>query len=228
MVSIVNSIERYRKPADLPAKLPVFPLSGALLLPRTDLPLNLFEPRYLELFETAMAGDRIVGMIQPMNESGDESGKKNPKLANVGCAGRITSYNETGDGRLVVTLTGIARFKVKKELKTDLPYRMVQADYKPFAVDFTKPTTNDVNRTGVLKAFRDYLEANNMTTNWSEVEQVPNELLVNSLSLMAPYPAEEKQALLEAEDVKARAEMLIALTELALARQSGDKRSKLQ
>jgi uncharacterized protein len=220
----VNSIDRYRKPSDLPAKLPVFPLAGALLLPRTDLPLNLFEPRYLELFEAAMAGDRIVGMIQPVAETL----RKDPKLAAVGCAGRITSYNETGDGRLVVTLTGIARFKVKKELKTDLPYRMVQADYKPFAVDFTKPPTNDVNRTGVLKAFRDYLEANNMTTNWSEVEQVPNEMLVNSLSLMAPYPAHEKQALLEAEDVKARAEMLIALTELALARQSGDKGNKLQ
>jgi uncharacterized protein len=221
----VNTLEQYRKPSDLPAKLPVFPLAGALLLPRTDLPLNLFEPRYLELFETAMAGDRIVGMIQPILGEDEE---KKPKLESVGCAGRITSYSETGDGRLMVTLTGIARFKVKKEFKSDLPYRVVQADYKPFAFDFLKVTAADVNRTGVLRAFRDYLEANDMTTNWNEVEQVPNEMLVNSLSLMAPYPAHEKQALLEAEDVKARAEMLIALTELALARKSGARGSKLQ
>jgi uncharacterized protein len=219
----MNMLERYRKPADLPARLPVFPLAGALLLPRTDLPLNIFEPRYLELFETAMSGDRVVGIIQPSDAT-----EKKPKLEKVGCAGRITSFSETNDGRLIITLTGIARFKVKKELKTELPYRVVQADYKPFAIDFVKATESDVNRKGVLKAFRDYLEANNMTTDWGEVEQVPNEMLVNSLSLMAPYPAHEKQALLEAQDVKARAEMLIALTELALAKQGANKDRKLQ
>jgi uncharacterized protein len=221
----MNAIDRYRKPSDLPAKLPVFPLAGALLLPRADLPLSVFEPRYLELFETAMSGDRIIGMIQPLD---DEASGNKPKLQAVGCAGRITSYTESSDGRLGITLTGVVRFRVKKEFKTDLPYRLVQADYKPFAIDFVKSTAHDVNRKGVLKAFRDYLEANNMSTNWHEVEQVPNEMLVNSLSLMAPYPAKEKQALLEAEDIKTRAEMLIALTELALARQSGTKDRKLQ
>jgi uncharacterized protein len=216
--------DRYRKATDLPKELPVFPLAGSLLLPRTELPLNIFEPRYIELFETAMAGNRIVGMIQPV----EGSDGKRAKLESVGCAGRITSYTEGGDGRMMIMLTGISRFKVKKEIKSDLPYRVVQADYKPFAIDFVSSKATDVNRTGVLRAFRDYLEANNMTTNWDEVESVPNEVLVNSLSLMAPYPAAEKQALLEAQDVKARAEMLIALTELALARQDSRKNHKLQ
>jgi uncharacterized protein len=207
----------YNGPADLPVKIPVFPLTGALLLPRTELPLNIFEPRYLDMFEDALAGDRIVGMIQP--QPGDQS--DTPALSAIGCAGRITAYAEAPDGRLLITLTGIARFRLREELPSDLAYRRVLADYKSFAIDFvTSKDTDRVNRGAVLKVFRDYLDANNMTTDWSEVEAVGTEQLVNTLSLMAPYPSQEKQALLEAPDLKARADVLIALTELAIQRQT--------
>ncbi len=221
----MNISERYHHPEDLPAHIPVFPLTGALLLPRTDLPLNIFEPRYLEMFEDAMAGTRIVGMIQPRESGASEEAE----LSDVGCAGRITSYNETPDGRLVVSLTGVARFKVMKETKTQKPYRMVHADYRPFGIDFVSGEgVSDVNRKAVLKAFRDYLEANNMTTNWEDVEAINTEQLVNTLSLMAPYPAHEKQALLEALALKDRADMLVALTELALAKQGPGRTRNLQ
>ncbi len=216
---------RYDKPADLPQELAVFPLTGALLLPRTELPLNIFEPRYLAMMQDAMSTHRIIGMIQP--KAGDTSDK--PELRDIGCAGRITSFTETPDGRLLVTLTGIARFKVISECVSDHPYRLVKADYAPFGIDFVSGHGADkVNRMAVLKAFRDYLESNNMSTNWDEVESVDTEQLVNVLSLMAPYPAQEKQALLEAADLKTRADTLIALTELALARQARPGRTTLQ
>ncbi len=212
----------YTHASDLPGEIPVFPLSGALLLPRTDLPLNIFEPRYLAMFDDAMRSHRIIGMIQPAADDPSDV----PKLAAVGCAGRITSYSETPDGRLLITLSGLARFKRLKEVKAGLPYRMVKADYRPFAIDFAAAAnTANVNRSAVLRAFRDYLEANDMTTDWNEVEQVNTETLVNTLSLMAPYPASDKQALLEARDLKSRADMLVALTELALARQTGGRKS---
>jgi uncharacterized protein len=215
-------LERYMTPDDLPPALPVFPLNGALLLPRIDLPLNIFEPRYLKLFDDAMSGSRVVGIIQP--QAGDDSNR--PQLSTVGCAGRVTSFAETPDGRILVSLTGVCRFKVTSELETVTPYRIVKADYRPFAADLVIGTgASDVNRTAVLKAFRDYLEANNMTTNWEDVEAINTEQLVNTLSLMAPYPAHEKQALLEASDLKARAEMLVALTELALAKQGNTTRT---
>jgi uncharacterized protein len=221
----MTHLKNYQKPSHLPAEIPVFPLTGALLLPRTELPLNVFEPRYLEMFDDAMKNDRIVGMIQPL--AGDISDV--PKLLEIGCAGRITSYSETPDGRLLVTLTGIARFKVLEELETSRPYRRVHADYRSFAIDFASGIgAEQVNRSALLKAFRDYLEANNMTTNWEDVESVNTEQLVNVLSLMAPYPAHEKQALLEAPDLKSRADTLVALTELALVRQGGGKGTRLQ
>jgi uncharacterized protein len=212
---------RYQSSRDLPIAIPVFPLTGALLLPRTELPLNIFEPRYLQMFEEAMSGPRIVGMIQPLLDDPKDS----PKLQSVGCAGRITSYSEAPDGRLLVTLTGVARFRVKKELRTKLAYRTIQADFTPFAADFVVgKDVESVNRSALLQAFRDYLEANDMTTNWEDVESVGTEQLVNSLSLMAPYPAQEKQALLEAPDLKTRADVLVALTELALNRQTKGRR----
>jgi uncharacterized protein len=216
----MSFLDRYQSAIDMPERILVFPLSGALLLPRIELPLNIFEDRYLQMFSDAMAGDRIIGMIQPRH--GDESDV--PALAEVGCAGRITSFSETPDGRLLISLTGIARFRVTGEIKLRTPYRSVSVDYKPFGIDFaTVRSDRDVNRSGVLKAFRDYLEANNMTTNWEDVESINTEQLVNTLSLMAPYPPHEKQALLEAADLKARADMLVALTELALTRQGPGK-----
>ncbi|MBG1233750.1 LON peptidase substrate-binding domain-containing protein [Aestuariivirga litoralis] len=216
---------RYKLTSDLPAQIPLFPLSGALLLPRTDLPLSIFEQRYLAMVEQAMAGDRIIGLIQP--EEDDESDK--PKLEKVGCAGRITSYMETDDGRLQIVMTGICRFKLKREVKVETPFRQAQVDYKPFAADLVIGTgAPSVNRAQLLEAFRQYLEANNMTTDWKEVNEVGTEILVNTLSLMAPYPPREKQALLEAPDLKSRAEVLVALTELALKRSLAGNTTRMQ
>jgi Lon protease-like protein len=214
---------RYTSVEDLPRVIPVFPLSGALLLPRTELPLNIFEPRYLAMVEQAMGSHRLIGMIQPVPGDTDAV----PELTTVGCVGRISSYTEAEDNRLVISLTGICRFTVVRELPVVTPYRQVEADYAGFAADLLMDNNaRSVDRAAVIKAFRQYLEANNMSANWSEVEQIPTELLVNTLSQLAPYPAPEKQALLEASDLQARADMLIALTELALS--SGTKGVRLQ
>jgi uncharacterized protein len=219
-------LKDYNRPADLPQKLPVFPLPGALLLPRADLPLNIFEPRYLEMISDALAGERIIGIIQPRDDS-DTTDR--PKLMKVGCAGRITSYAETPDGRMLVTLTGISRFSIKSEMTVATPYRQVVANFKPFAIDLVMDLgANEVNRPALLTAFKDYLSANNMSADWTEINAASTEVLVNTLSLLAPYPASEKQALLEAPDLKTRADVLVALTEMALSKSFSGKRHKLQ
>lgn len=218
--------EKYRAPADLPAVIPVFPLSGALLLPRTDLPLNIFEPRYLAMIGDCLSGHRIVGMVQPLAGISDS---ENPDIEKVGCAGRITSYAETPDGRMLITLTGIMRFTIAEELAVGTPYRQIRPDYEPFAVDLLSDYgAGEVNRPALLKAFRDYLDANDMRADWDQIDAASTEVLVNTLSLLAPYPAREKQALLEAPDLRTRAEVLVALTEVAIARTSGDSSRRLQ
>jgi hypothetical protein len=219
-------LKDYNRPADLPQKLPVFPLPGALLLPRADLPLNIFEPRYLEMISDALSGERIIGIIQPKDDSDTA---ERPDLMKVGCAGRITSYAETPDGRMLVTLTGVSRFSIKSELTVDTAYRQVVANFKPFAIDLVMDLgAADVNRPALLTAFKDYLTANNMSADWSEINAASTEVLVNTLSLLAPYPASEKQALLEAPDLKTRADVLVALTEMALSKSFSGKRHKLQ
>lgn len=219
-------LKDYNRPADLPQKLPVFPLPGALLLPRADLPLNIFEPRYLEMISDALSGERMIGIIQPRDDSDTA---ERPDLMKVGCAGRITSYAETPDGRMLVTLTGVSRFSVKSELAVDTPYRQVVANFKPFAIDLVMDLgAAEVNRPALLTAFKDYLTANNMSADWSEINAASTEVLVNTLSLLAPYPASEKQALLEAPDLKTRADVLVALTEVALSKSFSGKRHKLQ
>ena len=219
-------LKDYNRPADLPQKLPVFPLPGALLLPRADLPLNIFEPRYLEMISDALSGERIIGIIQPRDDSDTA---ERPELMKVGCAGRITSYAETPDGRMLVTLTGVSRFSIKSEMTVDTAYRQVVADFKPFAIDLVMDLgAAEVNRPALLTAFKDYLTANNMSADWSEINAASTEVLVNTLSLLAPYPASEKQALLEAPDLKTRADVLVALTEMALSKSFSGKRHKLQ
>jgi Lon protease-like protein len=219
-------LKDYNKPADLPQKLPVFPLPGALLLPRADLPLNIFETRYLEMISDALSGERMIGIIQPRDDSDTA---ERPDLMKVGCAGRITSYAETPDGRMLVTLTGVSRFSIKSELAVDTAYRQVVANFKPFAIDLVMDLgAAEVNRPALLTAFKDYLTANNMSADWSEINAASTEVLVNTLSLLAPYPASEKQALLEAPDLKTRADVLVALTEMALSKSFSGKRHKLQ
>jgi Lon protease-like protein len=223
---MMGLFDRYRRPDDLAQRIPVFPLAGALLLPRADLPLNIFEPRYLAMVDHAMSTDRLIGMIQP--DAGDEAGEV-PALMKVGCVGRITSWSETPDDRMVVTLTGVSRFLVVDELDTDTPFRQVIANYHPFAADLaTGAGEAEVNRPALLKVFRDYLDANNMSADWKEVGSAPTEVLVNTLSLLAPYPPQEKQALLEAPDLKTRADVLVALTEMALGKTGKGAKPRLQ
>lgn len=216
---------RYKTISDLPKQIPLFPMSGALLLPRTDLPLNIFEPRYLLMVQAAMNSERIIGIIQPQQNSEGEK----PKLERVGCAGRITSYSEAEDGRLLITITGVCRFNLKREPRVATPFRQAVVDYKPFEIDLVSGIgAPSVNRAQLVEAFRQYLEANNMTTNWDEINSVSTEVLVNTLSLLAPYPPREKQALLEAPDLRSRAEVLVALTELALAKSLGGNSTRMQ
>jgi Lon protease-like protein len=214
----------YRGPSELPELIAVFPLPGALLLPRGQMPLNIFEPRYLAMIDDAFRdGHRLIGMIQPdVTHSQDEN---RPALFSVGCAGRITQLAETGDGRYVLELTGIARFKVVEELTVQTPYRQCKVDFFAFADDFTARKGEDaVNREALLEVLTDFLKANNLKVDWEGVESAPNEALVNALAMMSPYGPAEKQAMLEAPDLKTRAEILVAVTEMDLAkkRTSGD------
>ena len=212
----------YEKPGDLAEVIPVFPLSGALLLPRGQMPLNIFEPRYLAMIDDALKGERILGMIQP--DESKESPASHPALFKVGCAGRITQLAESGDGRYLITLTGIARFRILEELAVSTPYRQCRVDFSPFAEDFTPRHGEEaVDRAALMKTLKAYLEANRMEADWSDIKNAPTEALVNGLSMMSPYGAREKQALLEAPDLKTRAETLIAVTEMALAQREGSE-----
>ena len=215
---------QYRGPIEMPGVIPVFPLPGALLLPRGQMPLNIFEPRYLAMVDDALRdGHRLIGMIQPdTTHSGDLN---HPKLFHIGCVGRITQFGETGDGRYILELTGVSRFKVKEELTVSTAYRQCRVDYFPFLDDFTARKGEDlVNRGEVLRVLSDFLKANNLKVDWDGIERAPNEALVNALAMMSPYGPAEKQAMLEAPDLKTRAEILIAVTEMDLAkkRTSGD------
>jgi Lon protease-like protein len=208
----------YDGPGDLPEIIPVFPLPGALLLPRGQMPLNIFEQRYLALVDDSFRdGHRLIGMIQPdVAHSPDE---EKPALFRVGCVGRITQLAEAGDGRYILELTGVARFKVLEELTVLTPYRQCKVDYFPFIDDFTaRKGEEDVDRDALLAVLTDFLKANNLKVDWEGVESAPNEALVNALSMMSPFGPPEKQALLEAPDLKTRAEILIAVTEMDLAK----------
>ena len=201
---------------DMPNVIPLFPLSGALLLPRGQLPLNIFEPRYLALIDDALKGHRLIGMIQPDPHGASDAV---PPLFKVGCAGRITQFAESGDGRYIVTLTGVARFAVVDEIPAMTPYRQVKADFAAFESDFSPRLGEDaVDREGVLKALRDFADTNQLQIDWDSINDAPNEALVNALSMMSPFGPREKQALLEAVDLKGRADVLVAITEIELAR----------
>lgn len=205
-------------PGDMPAVLPLFPLSGALLLPRAQLPLNIFEPRYLQMVDDALRTNRMFGMIQPdVVEAGSE--RVGPQLFKVGCAGRISQFAESGDGRYIVSLTGVSRFAMVEEVVAMTPYRQGRVDFQAFAGDFiARDGEEHVDRDGVLKALRDFAEENSLQIDWESIDQAPNEALVNALAMMSPFGPREKQALLEATDLKGRAEVLVAITEIELAR----------
>jgi len=206
----------YSRAEDLPRQIAVFPLTGALLLPGGRLPLNIFEPGYLAMIGAVMAGDRVSGMVQPRLD-GALRDDGEPELCDMGCCGRLVSWAETGDGRYLVALQGICRFRIEAELKVATPYR--QCRITPYAGDLEEGKGEaEVDREALLRTFRAFLEANGMQADWDSVRRAGNATLVNALSMMSPYGAAEKQALLEAPDLRTRAETLIAITEMALAR----------
>jgi Lon protease-like protein len=203
---------RYHSIDDLPRTLGLFPLSGVLLLPRGQLPLNVFEPRYLALVESALSGSRLIGMIQP-TENEDKTLK--PALSAIGCAGRITGYRETDDGRYLITLTGICRFRVAEELDTPASFRAIRPDFAPFAGDLVEGDEPDFPRDRMLAALNDYLQRRELKADWRSVMNAPAETLVNALAMLCPFEPNEKQALLEAPSWEERVSTLLALLEMS-------------
>lgn len=207
---------RYTQVSDLPDTIPVFPLSGALLLPNGQMPLNIFEPRYIAMVDHALAGNRTIGMVQPKFDG--VTGCCVPDLCGIGCMGRITQFAETGDGRYLITLSGICRYTIIEEVAGDTEFRQFRICARSFAGDLEPRSGADkIDRDKLICAFRRYLDANGMEADWESVNQASTCGLLTALAMMSPWGPAEKQALLEAPDHVARAETLIAMAELALA-----------
>lgn len=204
----------------LPGALPVFPLSGALLLPRGVLPLNIFEPRYLAMFRDAYAGAKTIGIVQPRDPDSDPS-----PLFSIGCAGRISDFRETGDGRIIVALTGVTRFGIVRELDVTTRYRQVEAEYDRFVRDLGEPRAVAAAARAELEArLRIYLDGQGLSADWDAVASADDDSLITTLSAVCPFEPIEKQALLEAADLPARAATLTALMTFAV----GDTAERLQ
>jgi Lon protease-like protein len=220
-------LKRPASPADLPKSVPVFPLTGALLLPFSHRPLNIFEPRYIDMVDAALRGDRLIGLIQPEDTS-EESPKGRSPLQSIGCLGRLTHFEESGEGRYFIILEGITRFKILHELTVMTPYRQCVIDATGFAADFEREYGEAaVDRERFVKMMRDYAEFANIDLNWDEIEQTGTADLVNFCCMVSPYGAAEKQVLLEAQTLEQRAETLTAMTEYEMARGGSDKPNTL-
>jgi len=195
---------------DLPAEFPVFPLPGALLLPRGKLPLNIFEPRYLALVEDSLAAGRMFGMIQP--DPHLPEGESGPALFRIGCLGRLSSFSESDDGRYLITLTGLVRFTIAGELPMRRGYRRVRGNFAPWLADLDlSPQPLGVEREPLLTALRSYFSARNIEANWDAIRRMPDEALVVTLAMVCPFEPVEKQALLEANDAERGATLLTLL-----------------
>jgi Lon protease-like protein len=203
---------RHLSLAALPETLPLFPLAGVLLLPRGGLPLNVFEPRYLALVDDALAADRLIGMIQPL----DKDEVLRPRLARIGCAGRITAYRETDDNRYLITLTGICRFELKADEDCASGYRKGACDFSAFAEDLVMHDEQNFPRERLVDALKDYLTQNDLKADWKSILTAPAEALVNALAMMCPFGGAEKQALLEAPSFDDRVSTLVALLEMSV------------
>ena len=202
----------YERASELPAIIPVFPLAGALLLPRRPLPLSIFEPRFLAMLDDALSGERVIGMIQP--SGGEEATDASPELCAIGCAGRITQFANRRRA-LFHSLTGGRAFASSARAPAATPYRQARVDFAEFSADFHEGDGESaVDRAGLLTALRKFAEANKFKVDWDDIQKASNEALVNGLSMLSPYGAREKQALLEAADLRARAEMLVAITQM--------------
>ncbi len=215
---------------DLPRVIPVFPLTGILLLPEGKLPLNIFEPRYLAMVRDALGDEqRMIGMVQPrLPDPDDNRGPADmaammdqPEIYTTGCAGRITAFSESDDGRYMLTLSGICRFDIAEEMALRDGYRRVLADYHRFRGDLSTQPEAEIDRDRLLGVVRQYFEQQNINASWETIETTPNDRLITSLAMTCPFGPNERQALLEAGDLTARAEMVITLLEMALLDSSG-------
>lgn len=200
--------------------LPIFPLAGVLLLPRGRLPLNIFEPRYLAMTRDALGGDRLIGMVQPSDPNQPASG--NPPVYPTGCAGRITSFSETDDGRYLITLTGLCRFHIREELPLHSGYRRVVPQWDDFASDLRTPREPAFDRERLLRGLRSYFDKHQIKAEWDAIGSVPGERLVTSIAMVCPFEPSEKQALLEAPGLDERAQLLTAIVEMAIIEGSGE------
>jgi Lon protease-like protein len=203
----------------LPDTVPVFPLPGALLLPRARLPLHIFEPRYVAMLEACLATpSRLIGMVQPCQQRpGDTTGMTPPRLHQIGCAGRISQFSETEDGRYMITLSGVSRFRIREEIQCDTPYRQARVSWDSFAAD-QGPEEQDMlfNRPSFMALLERYLTQMGLDTDWGSLDEADDELLINSLAMILDFAPEDKQALLEAPSLPTRRETLVTLIEFAL------------
>jgi Lon protease-like protein len=199
--------------------LPIFPLPGVLLLPRGQLPLNIFEPRYLAMTRDALAGDRLIGMVQPSDPRQPLAGS--PPVYPTGCAGRITSFSETEDGRFLITLTGLCRFRIGEELPPASGYRRVVPQWDEFTRDLRSEREPGFDRERLIRGLRSYFDRHQIKAEWNAISSVPGERLITSIAMVCPFEPSEKQALLEAPDLEARARLLTAIVEMAVLDQSG-------
>ena len=199
----------------LPRVLPIFPLAGVLLLPHALLPLNIFEPRYLAMTRDAMAGHKLIGMVQPLHPEDEDAPL--PAVYDNGCAGRISSFEETADGRILITLIGLCRFAIIEErAMTDSGYRVVRADYGRFAIDLDEPGDTQVDRKRLMRALDAFFSQQGYEADWRTVESASNESLITTLAMTCPFAPNEKQALLEARNTDERAEIVISLMEMTV------------
>nr|WP_314256069.1 LON peptidase substrate-binding domain-containing protein [uncultured Devosia sp.] len=214
--------KRPASPADLPKSAPLFPLTGELLLPFSHRPLNVFEPRYVEMVDAALRGDRLIGLIQPEDTS-EESPQGRSPLQTVGCLGRLTHFEESGEGRYFIILEGVTRFRLAHELTVMTPYRQGVVAADDYAQDFTRDFGEEaVDRERFVRMMRDYAEFASIELNWDEIERTGTADLVNFCCMVGPYGPADKQLLLEAQTLEQRAETLIAMTEYEIARGAGN------
>lgn len=212
--------QREDRAADLPDELPIFPLTGTLLLPRGHLPLHVFEPRYRAMTEAALGGGRLLGMVQP-RDADIESPPDQPEVYETGCAGRIVQFAETDDGRFFISLRGVCRFRIVEELPLQQEFRRVRADFSTFRGDLEPARKVVVARDRLIKAARDFLEARGLDADWSAIGDASDEALVTALAMTCPFEPREKQALLESPDLRARSELLTSILEIAVRNTDG-------
>lgn len=219
---MINSLTPEQMPEDMPVTLPIFPLEGAVLLPGGDLPLNIFEPRYVEMIKAALAGDRLIGMIQPCN-CPDKVGAAVRPFYMTGCAGRISSFEETKDGRFLINLHGLARFTLVSHRLLEKGYREAQVDFKQYANDFREPAPlpDCLTRPTLVDKLQDYLSREGLSVDWDAAQHIPDHRFYTLLAMICPFTAAEKQALLEAESFEDRCQMMKCLMDIACAEEEG-------